>query len=54
VSVAAGRYTSFAVLDDGSIRAFGANASGQLGDGTRVDRLSPIVVTLSQWNGRSP
>ncbi len=48
VSVAAGFYASYLVLDDGTIRAFGRNQFGQLGDGTRTDQLSPVIVTLSQ------
>jgi len=48
VSVAAGQYQSFALLSDGTIRAFGSNSRGALGDGTLIDRLSPVIVTLSQ------
>jgi alpha-tubulin suppressor-like RCC1 family protein len=35
---------SVAVLADGSVRAWGANTAGQLGDGTRSDRHVPVVV----------
>ncbi|TKC95723.1 RCC1 domain-containing protein [Polyangium fumosum] len=33
------------LLDDGTVRAFGDNSSGQLGDGTAEDRHYPVVVT---------
>lgn len=42
-SVAANSQT-LAVLADGTVRGWGANASGQLGDGTRVDRLRATPV----------
>ena len=35
---------SCAILDDGSIRCWGNNANGQLGDGSRDDRLIPTLV----------
>ncbi|HQY47165.1 MAG TPA: S8 family serine peptidase, partial [Usitatibacteraceae bacterium] len=44
VFVAAGSRTSFAVLADGTVRAWGNNGSGQLGDGTTTNRDSPVVV----------
>lgn len=33
-----------ALLDDGTVRAWGFNVVGQLGDGTKVDRSAPVVV----------
>ena len=48
VSIAAGDGHSLAALADGTVRAWGRNGAGQLGDGTTVDRPSPVLVpTLS-------
>ena len=33
-----------ALLDDGSVRAWGRNGAGQLGDGTTTGRLAPVTV----------
>ena len=35
---------SFALLSDGTVRAWGRNNSGALGDGTTVQQLRPVVV----------
>jgi alpha-tubulin suppressor-like RCC1 family protein len=43
-AVAAGDRHALALRTDGSVRAWGANATGQLGDNTNVDRLSPVTV----------
>lgn len=45
VAMAAGAYHSLALLDDGSVQAWGCNAMGQLGDATTVHRASPRTVT---------
>ena len=45
VSIAAGSKFSLALLKDGSIRAWGENQYGQLGDGTTENRLRPVAVT---------
>jgi alpha-tubulin suppressor-like RCC1 family protein len=42
--VAAARH-SFALLADGSVMAWGRNASGELGNGTAVQSLVPVAVT---------
>jgi alpha-tubulin suppressor-like RCC1 family protein len=34
-------------LRDGRLFAWGVNSNGQLGDGTRVDRLSPVEINLA-------
>ncbi|REE94927.1 S8 family serine peptidase [Thermomonospora umbrina] len=48
-AVAAGRDHSVAVKTDGTVRAWGDNFSGKLGDGTTTDRHTPVTVTgLSQ------
>ena len=44
ISVAAGDAATYAVLSDGTVRAWGYNSSGQLGDGTTSSRLSPVAV----------
>jgi alpha-tubulin suppressor-like RCC1 family protein len=43
-SVAAGTYHSLALLTDGSVRAWGYNVRGQLGDGSETDRRAPVPV----------
>ena len=44
VMVAAGLYSSCAVLADGSARCWGYNLYGQLGDGTTADSTVPVTV----------
>ena len=44
VQIAAGIYSSYAMLIDGSVWAWGANFWGQLGDGTSTDRHSPVRI----------
>ena len=44
IAVSAGATHSCAVLRDGSIECWGDNSSGQLGDGTTKDRLTPVHV----------
>ena len=44
VQIAAGYYSSYAMLVDGSVWAWGWNSGGQLGDGTTTDRLSPVRI----------
>ena len=44
VSIAAGSKYSLALLKDGSIRAWGENQHGQLGDGTTQNRLRTVAV----------
>lgn len=36
--------TTYAVLQDGTVRAWGSNGLGQVGDGTTLNRTSPRVV----------
>lgn len=47
VSIAAGTYHSLALCSDGSVVAWGLNSSGQLGDGTQVNRSLPVDVSAS-------
>lgn len=46
ISVAAGGEHTCAGLADGSVRCWGWNLSGQLGNGTTVDAAEPVVVEL--------
>ncbi|HEX4186627.1 MAG TPA: IPT/TIG domain-containing protein [Solirubrobacteraceae bacterium] len=48
-SVAAGGYHSLALMADATVKAWGSNSFGQLGDGTTVTREVP--VTVSGLNG---
>lgn len=43
-SVVAGSYHTIATLADGTLRAFGLNANGQLGDGTDTNRSTAVTV----------
>jgi len=43
-AVAAGRYHSLALKEDGTVWAWGDNSTGQLGDNTTTDRLAPVQV----------
>jgi alpha-tubulin suppressor-like RCC1 family protein len=43
-AVAAGNYHSLFLLEDGSVKAVGSNAQGQLGDGTNTARITAVVV----------
>lgn len=44
-SLSSGYGSSYVVLSDGSLWAWGYNAFGQVGDGTTTDRLTPVQVT---------
>jgi alpha-tubulin suppressor-like RCC1 family protein len=43
-SIAAGGYTAYAVLTDGTVRAWGLNSDGGLGTGTASDSSVPVTV----------
>ncbi|WP_240416785.1 fibronectin type III domain-containing protein [Paenibacillus periandrae] len=43
--VAAGRYHTLALKDDGTVWSWGSNSYGQLGDGTKLYKLTPVQVT---------
>jgi alpha-tubulin suppressor-like RCC1 family protein len=45
VAVAGGRLHSLALKSDGSVWAWGYNLQGQLGDGTTINRTSPVAVS---------
>ena len=44
ISISAGDRHSMALTRDGKVFAWGSNAYGQLGDGTRENRLTPVAV----------
>jgi hypothetical protein len=43
--VAAGGVHSLALASDGSVWAWGTNSSGQVGDGTTTQRVTPVLLT---------
>jgi alpha-tubulin suppressor-like RCC1 family protein len=43
-SISAGQYHSLALMTDGTVRSWGYNQNGQLGDGTTTNRYFPIQV----------
>ncbi len=44
-TVATGFYHSCAINASGGVQCWGMNTNGQLGDGTTIQRLTPVVVT---------
>lgn len=46
VSVVTGYRFSAVIREDGAVAAWGENSQGQLGDGTRGEQLSPVVLAL--------
>ena len=44
VDIAADGLRTFVLFSDGTMRGWGANHQGQLGDGTLTDRRSPVLV----------
>ena len=47
VSISAGDNHNFAMCSDGALVAWGLNSSGQVGDGTQVNRPVPVEVSAS-------
>ena len=45
IAVSAGTNHAIALMKDGTILAWGDNSSGQLGDGTTTQRLTPVAVS---------
>ncbi|MCY1042679.1 PKD domain-containing protein [Corallococcus sp. bb12-1] len=43
-AIAADRYHTIALKQDGTVWGWGYNRSGQLGDGTNLDRLTPVQI----------
>jgi len=50
VSIATGQSHTYALLNTGEIVAWGNNSSGQLGDGTTINRNTPVFVKKSDGN----
>jgi alpha-tubulin suppressor-like RCC1 family protein len=44
-SIACGGWHSLAICSDSTVKGFGENATGQLGDGTMLDKNTPVTVT---------
>jgi alpha-tubulin suppressor-like RCC1 family protein/chitodextrinase len=44
VAISAGYYHAAAVKSDGTVFSWGGNTNGQLGDGTTINRVSPVGV----------
>jgi len=53
-TVVTGQYFSCAVLSTGAVRCWGDNSSGQLGDGTTVNRLTPADIAGSFYRPECP
>ncbi len=52
-SVTAGYYHTLAIKTDGTLRAWGLNVEGQLGDGTNANKKSPVAIGGSATNWQS-
>lgn len=46
LNISGGSFSSFSILDDGTVWAWGNNESGMLGDGTEVDKSIPVKLSL--------
>ena len=46
VSLSTGAEHTCAIFDDGTLRCWGGNSNGQLGDGTLIERTTPTLINL--------
>ena len=44
MAIAGGGYHSLVLLTDGTVKVWGRNINGQLGDGSTIDRAVPVTV----------
>lgn len=51
VRVAAGMTHSCALLSNNTVKCWGCNGGGQLGDGTQTDAYMPVTAKLSEFDG---
>jgi hypothetical protein len=54
VSVKGGGYHTIALKGEGTVWTWEYNAMGQLGDGTRAERNSPVRVTFTMLHANFP
>ena len=52
-AVSANRYHNLAIRSDGYLFTWGRNNYGQLGDGTSVNKSSPVQIGSSSWTAVS-
>jgi len=45
-SLSSGSYHNCAIIDDDTLRCWGSNEFGQLGDGTTIERTNPVIISL--------
>jgi alpha-tubulin suppressor-like RCC1 family protein len=49
-AIVAGNYHTCAIISGGSLKCWGLNGNGQLGDGTTIYRSSPVQIGSSSWS----
>jgi alpha-tubulin suppressor-like RCC1 family protein len=47
LAISTGAYHTCVIINDPLLKCWGDNSEGQLGDGTNIDRLTPITISLS-------